>query len=128
MYPPQPAYRAFINMQSFLFVIICENLFFYQNLFKSFLLVRFSSLCENFFESFFMGIFFESLVSENLFDYLFIYDHPCESIFLSLYENKQAYEFHLKQISCHQNMIMIFCLFRMFLFYAFCFEFFSFYA
>ena len=47
---------------------------------------------------------------KNLFKYLLIYDHLCESIFLSLYENKQAYEYRcLKQIFYHQNTVMIFC-------------------
>ena len=49
--------------------------------------------------------------------------------FLSLYENNQAYEnHHLKQIFYHQNMTMIFCRFRMFPFYVFYLEFFSFYV
>ena len=49
--------------------------------------------------------------------------------FLSLYENRQAYEYHcLKQIFYHQNTIMIFCWFDMFPFYVFCLEFFSFYV
>ena len=51
---------------------------------------------------------------------LFVSDHLWESIFLSLYENKQAYQYHyLKQIFYHQNMIMIFCRFPMFPFYVF---------
>ena len=46
---------------------------------------------------------------------------------LCLYENKHAYEsHHLKQIFYHQNMIMIFCWFRMFQSHVFCFGFFSF--
>ena len=62
-----------------------------------------------------------------LWESLLIYDHLCESIFSSLYENKQAYEsHHLKQLFYHQNTIMIFCWFHMFQVYDFCFEFFSF--
>ena len=65
-----------------------------------------------------------------LYTFIFICDHLWESIlfmeiflicdFLSLYENKQIYEYHhLKQIFCHQKQIMIFWWFRMFPFYVF---------
>ena len=50
------------------------------------------------------------VICENLFESLLIYGHLEESIFLSLYENKLAYEhYHLKQIFYHQNTIVIFC-------------------
>ena len=59
--------------------------------------------------------------------HLFLFVIICD--FLSLYENKQAYEYHhLKQIFYHQNMILIFSRFRMFPFYVFCLKFFSFYV
>ena len=67
-----------------------------------------------------MHLFLFVTICENLFESLLIYDHLWESIFLSLYENKQVDEYHcLKQIFYHQNMIMIFCWFRMFSFYVF---------
>ena len=79
--------------------------------------------------SIYMHLFLFVTICENLFESLLIYDHLWESIFLSLYENKQVDEYHcLKQIFYHQNMIMIFCWFRMFPFYVFCLEFFSFYV
>ena len=60
--------------------------------------------------SIYMHLFLFVTIFENFFESLLRYDHLCESIFLSLYENKQAYEsHHLKQIFYHQNMIMIFC-------------------
>ena len=63
---------------------------------------------------------------ENLFESFL----PERIYFFSLYENKQAYEYHrLKRIFCHQKQIMIFCWFHMFRlvsFYVFCFKFFSF--
>ena len=50
-------------------------------------------------------------------------------IFVSLYENKQAHEYHhLKQIFCHQKQIIIFCWFCLFPFYVFYLKFFSFYV
>ena len=51
---------------------------------------------------------------ENLFESLLIYDRLCEYIFLSLYENKQAYDYQLfysfkvsKQPSMTQNKITV---------------------
>ena len=46
VYPYQPTYRTSIYMHFFLFVTICENLFFYENLFEFFL---FAIICENLF-------------------------------------------------------------------------------
>ena len=85
--------------QVFLFVTICENLLFLWESFWIFF------ICVN----------------------LLFYDRLCESIFVTPYENKQAYESdHLKQIFYHQNTIMIFCWLPKFPFYVFYFEFFSF--
>ena len=125
---------------------------FCENLFKSFLSVRISLniffLCGSFLifsylwsslRIFWISSYLWSHVQISPFLWELIFIH--ENLFFSwelfflficgnlcLYDNKQAYEFHhLKQISCYQNMIMIFCLFDMLLFCAFCFEFFSFY-
>ena len=40
VYPPQPVFQKFICTHLFLLVIICKILFFYENLFKSFLFVK----------------------------------------------------------------------------------------
>ena len=91
---------------------------------KIYLCARFF-ICDHLRESLlFMRIF---LNPSYLWESLLIYDHLCESIFLSLWENKQEYEYHyLKQIFYHQNTLMIFCWFCMFQFYVFWFEFFLF--
>ena len=84
IYPPQTTYCEFIvgtYFYSWSFVTIS---YLYENHFKSFLFVR---------------IFFN----------LFLYYHLLEFFFLSLYENKQPYEYRrLKQIFYRQNSIMIF--------------------
>ena len=91
VYPYQPTYWECISTPSFLFEIIWESLLF-------------------------MRIFLNPYLWESL----LIYDHLWESVFLSLYENKQAYEYHhLKQNFYHQNTIMIFCWFHMFQGYVF---------
>ena len=54
---------------------------------------------------FYTHLFLLATICENVFESLLIYDQLCESVFLSIYENKQAYEYHyLKQIFYHQNM------------------------
>ena len=56
----------------------------------------------------------------NPWESLLIYDHLWKSIFLSLYENKQAYESHyLEQIVYCQSTIMIICWLCMFQFLCF---------
>ena len=98
----------FICKNFFLFMIVCENLF------------LFMIICENLF--FFVMIF---LNPSYLWKSLLIGGHLWESFntsfdFYSLYENKEAYEYHhLKQIFYHRNMIMIFCWLRIFQFYVF---------
>ena len=60
--------------------------------------------------SIYMHLFLFVTICEKHFESLLIYDNLCESIFLGLYENKQAYEdHHSKQIFYHQKQIMIFC-------------------
>ena len=77
----------------------------YQPAYRASILYAFVFICNHLWDSFWI---------------FFIYDHLWESIFSSLYENKRAYEYHyLKQIFYHQNMIMIFCWFHMFLFSVF---------
>ena len=88
-------------------------------------------------EYIFMHLFLFLIICENFFflwEFFWISSYLWSSVriyFLSLYENKQEYEYHhLKQISCHnndKNRIMIFCWFLMFPFYVFCLEF-SFYV
>ena len=116
----------FIYVHLFLFVrtsfylsepiLICQNLFLFVKTY--FHLCALIFVCEN--------LFLFMIIFENLFLFMII----CENLFsLSLYEKKQVYEHHhLKQIFCHQNMIMIFWWFHTFQFYVFCFEFFSFCA
>ena len=72
-------------------ILICQNFFVRQNLF--------SPVCSCFYlrESF--------ILYDHLWKFLLVYDHLWESIFLSLYEKKQVYEYHrLKQIFYHQNI------------------------
>ena len=96
----------FIYVHLFLFVrtsfylsepiLICQNLFLFVKTY--FHLCALIFVCEN--------LFLFMIIFENLFLFMII----CENLFsLSLYEKKQVYEHHhLKQIFCHQNMIMIF--------------------
>ena len=93
VYPYQPTYRGFVCTHLFLFVIICENLFFLR---ESFLYVRiFSYLWSS------VGIYY----------------------FIIYLLNKLVYEFpHRKQFFYHQNTIVIFCWFRVFQVYVFCFQ------
>ena len=108
---PIKNYLSLILTQFFLSHLIIHIYFYLSETIFHFLRLTFT--CKNHF--LFMIIF------ENL------YDHQQDSIFSSLYENKQAYQpHHLKQIFYHQNMIMIFCWFRMFQIYVFNFELFSF--
>ena len=142
VYPYQPTYREFTCTHLFLLAIICKNLFesllifdhlrgslfIYDHLWESVPLWEFFWIlcfCEN--------LFLFMIICENLFllwesFWIFlIYDPLCETIFLSPYENKHTYEsHHLKHLFYHQNMLMVFCQFRMFQVYVFCFEFFSF--
>ena len=102
VYLPQPTYVEFICMH---LIFICDHL--WQSLLFMRIFLNFSYLWES----------------------LFLYDNLCESIVVTLYENKHVYEsHHLEQIFYHQNTIMLFCWFHMFPFYVLYFEFFSFCA
>ena len=59
--------------------------------------------------SIYMHLFLFVTIFENFFESLLRYDHLCESIFLSLYENKQAYESHHLNLlsSKHDNDILL---------------------
>ena len=108
VHPARPTYQVFIYAQLFLLVTIRVNLFFFMRT----LFYPWESLLFYGHSSFSWELFF---ICENL----------------CLYENKLVYEsHHLKQIFYHQNMIMIFCSFRMFPLYAFCLfcQFFSFHV
>ena len=57
------------------------------------------------------------------------YENLSYLYFLSHYENKLVYDsHHLNQVFYHQNLIMIFCWFRMFQVYVCCLKFFSFFV
>ena len=60
--------------------------------------------------SIYMHLFLLVTICDNFFEF-FLFVIVCENLpFLSLYENKQAYEHHhLKQIFCHKKQIMKFC-------------------
>ena len=60
--------------------------------------------------SIYMHLFLLVTICDNFFEF-FLFVTICENLlFLSLYENKQAYEHHhLKQIFCHKKQIIIFC-------------------
>ena len=94
----------FICQNFLLLMIVCENLFLYMTTCENFFLfmIIYENLfliiiiCENF--SLFVRTYFH--LWESLFIYyrlqkiFLINDHLRESLFLSLYENKQAYEYH----------------------------------
>ena len=92
------------------------DVYLYQPTYREFICTKLFLFCDDLWESLlFMRIFLNLSLSVIIFSSLWlsvkIYDHPCESIFLILYENKQAYEYHhLKQIFYHQNTITIFFL------------------
>ena len=122
-------------------LLCAQNLFVKReiNMFKIILITPFYDTTEvypylpTYWEFIYTHLFLFVITCESLFflwEYFWIFSDLWSSVridFLSLYENKQTYEsHHLKQIFYHQNAIMIFCWFRMFLFYIFCLEFFSF--
>ena len=126
---------------SFFLRIFLHLFFLWESFFKSLLIfLKLFFLWEFFWIAFLWESFWISFVSENLFESLSLSIYLSLSVslclwscvwiyFLNLYENKQVYEFHhTKQIFGHRKQIMIFCLFRMFQVYGFCFEFFSFFV
>ena len=125
-YPINPLLRVYFDsIILFLFANIYENLVFHEN---SFLFVWVSSFWWELFlnhfypyESFFVWKSFESFLSVRIFSFFM----RTLFIFLSLYKNKLAYEYHLlKQIFCHRKQ-MIFCWFPTFQAHDFRLEFFS---
>ena len=118
---------SWLSVRSF-FMTICENLF-YSWLSVIIFFYLFSLIHTYFYLWELMRIF---LNPSYPWESLLIYDHLWEFFstsfaFYSLYESKQAYEYHyLNQIFYHQNMIMISCWLRIFQFHVFYFEFFSF--
>ena len=137
MYPPQPSYGQLFSTKPVSFFSPVRTYFhfwkyllIYDHLWESFL--NHNCLWKS---SFFLSksifncvhLFISVRTYDHLQKYFLMCSHLWESIFLSPYENKQAYEYHhLKQNFYHQNTIMIFCWFRIFQFYVFYFEFFSF--
>ena len=108
--------RIFLNLS-----YLWKSLF-YENLFELFFFVRvafFWKKKENCFDFFFLFVRISSSYGNLSFHESSFLSARIYFFSLSLYENKQAYQYHhLKRIFYHWKQIMILCRFRMFLFYA----------
>ena len=102
VYPPQPTYREPLFTPIYLYLWPSMSIFFYENLFKSYLSVRISSYCANLFKLFVfvknlfiyahlwkISSYFCSFV-KNLFFFMLI----CENLFYCGYFRDISFEMH----------------------------------
>ena len=108
-----PIENYFLPTQCHFFLFVCTYFYLWESL------LIYDELWESFLNH--SHLLAPILISENLFSSVCTYFYLWESVFLSLYENKPAYEYchHLKEIFYHQNTIVIFCWFHKYQFYVF---------